>query len=286
MLTEKNELSNSSLKEKIWFFVSLGLLMLMAGLFLFPFYWMLVGAFQPSTASISIPPTWFPKIFTLANFNRLFTRTFALRWFLNSVIVAGSATVLTVAFASMSGYAFAKKKFPGRQVIFWTLLATMMVPKQIMLIPLYMLMNKYYLYNTYPGMFLPKIAAPFAIFLMRQFMQSIPDELIQSAKIDGAGEGTIFTKIIIPLSLSALGTVAILTFLGTWNDYMWQLIIVKDLIMSTLPVGIAKVSRTEEEINYGLLMAGATFGAIPMLAMFLYFQKYFIRGITMGAIKG
>ena len=162
----------------------------------------------------------------------------------------------------------------------------MMVPKQVMMVPLYILMNKYGLYNTYPGQILPMVAWPFGLFMMKQFIQGIPDDIVQSARIDGANEWVIFSRIIIPMSLPAVATVSILSFVNTWNDYMWQLVIVKDLVMSTLPVGIAKVSRTELNVDYGLLMAGAAFSAVPMLIIFLFFQKYFVKGISMGAVKG
>ena len=286
MLTDSIELTHGNRWERFSFRISLVLLGLLALLFIFPLYWMVKGALQPASASLLIPPTFLPTRFVLKNFAQLFTQTLALRWFLNSAIVAGCSTGLTLLFASLSGYAFAKKRFPGRELIFWILLTAMMVPKQVMLIPLYILMNHYGLYNTYPGMFLPMVAWPFGLFLMRQFMQSIPDDLIQAAKIDGAGEVKTFTQVIVPMSIPAFGTVGILYFINTWNDYMWQLVVVKSLAMSTLPVGIAKVSRTQFDINYGLLMAGATFGAIPMTAIFLFFQRYFVRGLTMGALKG
>ncbi len=286
MLTQTNELRQYTLVEKVWFYFSLGLLFVLAFIFLFPLYWMFLGAFEPSSLAIKMPPNFLPVHLTLHNFEKLFTSTKALRWFINSIIVAGSSTVLTLIFASMAGYAFGKKKFPGRELIFWVLITAMMVPKQVMMIPLYILMNKYHLYNTYPGMFLPMVAWPFGLFLMKQFMQSIPEDLLLSAKIDGAGEWKIFISIVLPLSIPAFGTVGILYFINTWNDYMWQLVITKDIIMSTLPVGIAKVARNEFIVDYGRLMSGAAFGAVPMIAIFLFFQKYFISGITMGALKG
>lgn len=161
-----------------------------------------------------------------------------------------------------------------------------MVPKQVTLVPLYIMMNQYGLYNTYPGMFLPMVAWPFGLFLFRQFMQSIPSDIIESARIDGAHEFTTYLRIIVPMSRPAFATVGIMYFIQTWNDYMWQLVIVKDLFMSTLPVGIAKVSRTQFEVDYGLLMAGTAFGSILVAIAFFAFQKHFVRGLTMGAVKG
>ena len=286
MLTLTNELIQYKPKEKIWFFISLIILFFIALLSLFPFYWMIVRAFQPTSASYKIPPDFFPVNPTLFNFERLFAKTAILRWFINSCIVAGSCTFLTLMFASMSGYAFAKKRFPGRQIIFWVLMTAMMFPRQVMLIPLFILMNRYNLYNTHPGMFLPMVANPLGLFMMRQFMQGIPDDIIQSAKIDGAGEFLIYRKIILPMSLAAFGAVGILYFVNTWNDYLWQLVMSKNTKMFTLPVGIATISKTLFETDYGLAMAGSVIGAIPMIAIFLAFQKYFISGITLGALKG
>jgi len=286
MLTSTNELKQSGGFDRIKFTLGFILISVLAFIFLFPIYWMIKCAIQPSYYAIQIPPEFIPTKFTLLNFKKLFTKTYALRWFLNSVIVAGASTVLTVFFSSLSGYAFAKKQFVGKEVIFWILLTAMMVPKQVTMVPLYILMNSYGLYNTYHGQYLPIVAWPFGLFMMKQFMQGIPNDIIHSAKIDGANEWQIFSRVIIPMSLPAIATVGIFSFVNTWNDYMWQLVIVKDLIMSTLPVGIAKVSRTEMDIDYGLLMAGATFSAMPMLLLFVFFQKYFVKGITMGAIKG
>jgi multiple sugar transport system permease protein len=286
MIALTNELKQGTWKDRIEFAVSLALLFLLAFLFLFPFYWMVKGALQPSSMALQIPPSFAPVRLSLDNFHRLFTRTLALRWLANSIIVAGSATLLTLLTASLSGYAFAKKRFPGRELIFWLLLTAMMVPKQVMLVPLYVLMNRYGLYNTHAGMFLPMVAWPFGLFLFRQFMQGIPNALIDSARMDGAGEALTFRRIIAPMSKPAFATVGILYFINTWNDYMWQLVMAKDLLVSTLPVGVSRVSRTEFEVDYGLLMAGATFGAVLVAAAFLFFQKYFVRGLTMGAVKG
>ncbi len=286
MLTSTNEYRQGGFLNRAGFTVSFILLLLLAFLFLFPLYWMAKAAFQPSFFAIQTPPVFLPVKLTLKNFDKLFNQTPALRWFLNSLIVASSSTVLTVFFSSLAGYAFGKKKFAGKNFLFWMLLTAMMVPKQVMLIPLYILMNKYSLYNTYPGQFLPMVAWPFGLFLMKQYMQGLPDDIIQSAKIDGAGEWTVFSRIILPISVPAIATIGILTFVNTWNDYMWQLVMVKDLAMATLPVGISKVSSTEMSVDYGLLMAGASFGAMPMIAIFAFFQKYFVKGITMGAVKG
>lgn len=286
MTTNKTELKQSGPWEKASFGVSLFFLFIFAFLFLFPLYWMVKAAFQPSSMAIQMPPEFLPVKLTLSNFAKLFGKTPAFRWLLNSVIVAGMSTALTVIFSSFAGYAFGKKNFVGKNILFWMLMTAMMVPKQVTLVPLYVMMNQYHLYNTYAGQYLPMVAWPFGLFLMRQYMQTLPDECLQSARIDGAGEWTVFWRIVMPLSKPAVATTAILTFVNTWNDYMWQLVIVKDTIMATLPVGISKFAYSEMSVDYGLLMAGAAFGALPMILLFAFFQKYFVKGITMGAVKG
>lgn len=283
---ETNEFAQSSGREKGMYIFSLVLLFILSFVFVFPFYWMVKGGLQPTSMALQVPPNIAPTHLTLDNFRRLFTETNALRWLVNSIVVAGSSTVLTLFTASFSGYAFAKKRFPGRTLIFWILVAAMMVPKQVTLVPLYIMMNRYGMYNTYSGMFLPMVAWPFGLFLFRQFMQGIPNDILESARIDGANEFSTYLKIIVPMSRPAFATVGIMYFINTWNDYMWQLVITKDLVMSTLPVGIAKVSRTQFEVDFGLLMAGATFGSILITIAFLFFQKHFVRGLTMGAVKG
>jgi len=286
LLIESREFAYGNRREQVFYYFTILLIFLLSLLFLFPFYWMFKGALQPSFMANQIPPSFLPINLTLNNFNRLFSRYPAVRWFSNSTIVSGSATVVTLVFGSLAGYAFAKRNFPGKEIIFWMLLTTMMLPRETMLIPLYILMNRYGLYNTYAGMALPQIAWPFGLFLMRQFMTSIPDELIQSAKIDGANELSIFLRIIVPLSVPAFGTVGILYFVRVWNDYLWQLVITKDLAMNTLPVGVAKISQGEFAIDYGLLMSGAAVSAIPMILIFVFFQRYFVKGLTVGSVKG
>ena len=286
LFVENKRTAYGTTSEKIIFYVGLCGLFGAALLFLFPLYWMTKGAIEPTVMAIRLPPTLVPSDITLDNFTRLIQRTAVMRWLVNSVVVAGSATALTLFFGSLAGYAFAKRRFPGRELIFWILLTALMAPRQVMLIPLYILMNAYGLYNTHPGMFLPQVAWPFGLFLMRQFMQSIPNSLIESAKMDGASEFRVYRSIILPLSIPALGSVGILYFVRTWNDYMWQLVITRDRLMWTLPVGVSTVARTELQLDFGLMMAGATFGALPMIAIFLFFQKYFVRGLTVGAVKG
>ncbi len=285
-IIESPRFAYSNQREKIVYIATLVLIFAFAILFMFPFYWMFKGAFQPSAMARQIPPSMIPTHLTVANFVRIFTRFPIGMWFYNSAVVALSATVLTLLFGSLSGYAFAKRRFPGREVIFWILLTAMMLPREVMLVPLYILMNRFGFYNTHIGMFLPQVAWPFGLFLMRQFMTSIPDELIQAAKVDGASEFFVFLKIIVPLSIPAFGTVGIIYFVRIWNDYLWQLVIAGNVRMYTVPVGISAIARGEFSLDYGLLMAGAAIGAVPMITVFLFFQKYFVKGLTLGGVKG
>jgi len=257
-----------------------------AVLFLFPLYWMITGSLKGPISTLKVPPELFPTAPTLLNYQQLFSRFPAWRWMFNSCLVAGGTTLLTLLFASMSGYAFGKKQFLGKRVLFVILLSTMMMPQQVILIPLFLQMKRLGLMNSYPGMILPLVAWPFGMFLIRQFMPSIPNELIDAARIDGATEIGIYSRIILPLSKPALGALGIFTFMQAWNDYLWQLIIINDSRMLTLPVAISTVTRAENFANLGLMMTGATFAFVPMFVIFMIFQDYFVKGLTVGAVKG
>jgi multiple sugar transport system permease protein len=253
---------------------------------LMPLYWMITGSFKDQHGAIAYPPQLFPSPTTLKNWSSLLFSMYAPRWLLNSVIVSVGVTILAVITSTLAGYAFGKKKFPGRTVLFWTLLLTMMLPKQISLIPLFIMMRDLKWFDTYWGMIVPYIAYPFGIFLMKQFMQGIPDDLLDAGKIDGASEWQVVWRIVVPLSKPAIGALAIFAFMGAWNDYIWQLIIINKEVMMTLPVGISKLVAGWSTLDIGLGMAGATLAFIPMLIIFIAFQDYFVKGITVGAMKG
>jgi multiple sugar transport system permease protein len=255
-----------------------------AALFLFPFYWMVSCAFKTQMVAVSIPPEWLPKEPTLANFQLLF-KVPVVRWFFNSLFISLATTFLVCTVSAMAGYALAKKEFPGRNLIFWTFVAVMTMPKQVVLVPLFIMMRKLNLFDSYSGLIFPAIGWPFGIFLMKQFTQTTPTEVLQAAKIDGCSELQVFTKIVLPLVKPGIGALAIFTFMACWNDYFWQLIMIKSTLMKTLPLGVAGMQE-EFGTNYGLLMAGSALASIPMIAIFLTFQKYFTQGITMGAVKG
>jgi multiple sugar transport system permease protein len=251
-----------------------------------PFVWMILGSFKSAAELIRVPPTWFPENPTLDNYSRLFVRLDFPRFFFNSAIVASAVTFGNLLFCSMVGYALAKLNFPGRNSLFVLVLLTLMVPGAVTVIPLFVIISMLGLANTHLGLILPFLAGPFGVFLMRQFMQSIPDELLEAARIDGASEYYIFWRIALPLAGAALATLAILTFLGSWNAFIWPLIVATDDRMYTLPVALATFSVGQYSADYGLLMAGSVALVIPVLIVFLLLQRFFIEGIAMTGIKG
>jgi len=265
--------------------VAIAIVAALAVMSLMPLYWMVVTSIKQPTLVMQMPPEWFPKQLSLANFRDLFSRRLLGRWTLNSAVVATSVTAAQLFVASLAGYAFAKKEFAGRNVLFWLYVGSMMIPGQVTLIPRYILMSKLRFVNTYWGLILPSIAAPFGVFLMKQFMQTLPGEIIDAGKIDGASEFGIYTRLVLPLSKPALAVLGIFTFVSEWNDFLWPLVITNSSEMRTLQVGLAMLQE-EVPMAFGLLMAGATYAAIPITIVFLIFQRYFLTGLTVGALKG
>ena len=263
--------------------VSLIILSILALMAFIPLYWMVVTAFKQPTLTMKFPPEIFPKNPTLQNFESLFQRRDLFRWTLNSVIVAGTVTLTQIFLCAMAGYAIAKKRFPGSKLFFWIYISSMMIPKQVTIVPLYIMVANFGMVDSYAGLILPSIAAPFGVFLMRQFMLSLPNEIIDAARIDGAGEFKTFWTIILPMSKPALAVLGIFTFVGEWNSFLWPLIVTQSSKMKTLQAGLALIQE-EVPMEYAYLMAGATFAAVPMIIVFLSFQKYFLRGVTVGAV--
>lgn len=266
--------------------LALGLVTILALVSLFPLYWMTSGSLKRSTSAMRSPPELFPSKPTLVNYRNLFTQFPAFRWIGNSTVVAGAAAMLSLLFSSMAGYAFGKKDFPGKSLIFSILLSAMMMPFYVILIPLFLRFRDLGLVNTYLGMILPLVGWPFGIFLVRQFMALIPRELIDAAKVDGASELQVYWRIVLPIAKPAMGALGIFAFVTAWNDYIWQLVIVNDPAMMTLPVAVSTITRAELRVDVGLLMTGATVAFVPMFVVFLLLQDYFIRGVTVGALKG
>lgn len=262
------------------------LLIISTIVFIFPFYWIMTGAFKIQTVATAIPPEWFPLKPTLSNWLELFKNPIW-RWTLNSFIISIVEMIAVCLVSSTAGYVLAKKLFPGRKIIFTMFIAAMALPKQVILVPLFTMLADFGWVNTYYGLILPAIGWPFGVFLMKQFAQTIPGELIEAAKMDGCSEIRLFSTIILPLLKPALGALAIFTFIASWNDYFSQLIMIRSTTMMTLPLGVSMMTTQSEFMtNYGVLMAGAALASVPMIAIFLVFQKAFTQGITMGAVKG
>ena len=284
--TSNVQLPTSNLRTVRWpIILAYVILTLWAIWALLPLFWMLTTSLKETRAAIKFPPEWLPSHPTLMNYERLFARAPALRWFANSAIVAIAHTFSMLLFCSMAGYAFAKKEFPGKTAIFWGLLSTMMIPGMVLLVPLFLLVSRMGLINNFGGLILPGMVGAFGVFLMKQFIQTLPGELIDAARIDGAGELGVYSRVILPLSKPALAVLGIFSFMGAWNDFLWPLLITQSKDMRTLAVGLATLQQ-ESMTDYGLLMAGSAVAAIPMIIVFFAFQKHFLKGLTIGAIKG
>ena len=262
-----------------------GALAVIALLSLAPLAWMVSVSFMPRGEASHFPPPFLPSMATLDNYRALFATTGVARNFANSLLVSGAITVLSLLVNTMAGYAFAKLRFTGRERIFQLLLAALVVPAQVAMLPLFLLMKQLGLVNSYWGVIVPAMATVFGIFLVRQYARSIPDELIEAARIDGAGELRIFFQVVLPMLKPVLVTLAIFTFMGAWNDFMWPLIVLTDQAHYTLPVALATLSR-EHIMDVEMMMAGAVVTVLPVLALFLVLQRYYIQGLLLGSVKG
>ncbi len=262
--------------------ILLGFLSLMA---LFPFLWMVATSFKQTTVLFRWPPEFIPRSPTTANYVSLWTQSDFVYWMKNSVIISAVVTTISLLFNSMAAYSFAKRSFPGRDILFLLVLGTLMVPGQVTLVPVFLLISKLKWVNTYQAMILPLVAGPFGIFLMRQYMVTIPDALIDAARIDGCSEFGIFTGIILPLVKPALAALAVFAFQVSWNSFLLPLVVTTTSKMRTLPVGLA-VYQAQFTTQWGLVMAGATLTMIPVLVFFLLFQRYFVEGLALTGIKG
>ena len=264
--------------------MSVALLIVLALLMLFPLYWILTGSLKGAKEINARAPSFFPVSPTTANYVKLFNKP-AWTWLLNTVFICGMAMLLTCLCGAMGGYALAKKRFVGRGVIFSMFVCAMALPKQVIMIPLLKEMAWLNLHNTLWAVIFPTVGWPFGVFLMKQFSENIPNEMLEAARIDGAGEIRTFIDIVFPLIKPGVGALAIFTFITAWNDYFLQLIMLNSQRKLTISLGIAKM-QGEASTDFGLIMAGATLASVPIIAVFLAFQKYFTRGITMGAVKG
>lgn len=295
------------MSTKIYRVVSVTAIIILAILFAFPLYWIVTGSFKTAQEINAASPAWWPSEWVLTNYEKLFSKQYAplfsisipftditfagpqvpaaIRWLVNTVFMAVAAMALTCATAAMAGYALAKKRFFGRTVVFTLIVCAMALPKQVILIPLLREMSALKLYNTIWAVILPIVGWPFGVFLIKQFAEGIPGEMMEAARIDGASEWRTFSDVALPMIKPGIGALAIFTFINSWNDYFMQLIMLTSTETSTISLGIANM-QAENSTDFGLIMAGAALAAIPIIIVFLIFQKYFTKGITMGAVKG
>jgi multiple sugar transport system permease protein len=275
--------NNKKKKEKIDIIFN-GLVIVFAVLNLFPLYWLFTSSLKNSSDVVKMPPDWFPKTFTLSNYVDVFNNQPALRWAFNSIFVSLFSTIALIIVSCLAAYAFSKLKFKGKNVIFIIFISSLMVPKEVMIVPLFRIIQDLGMVNTLSGMIWPNVATAFGVFMLKGFFDSIPDSLRESAKIDGAREFTIFYKIMLPMVKPGIGALFILNFVQVWNDYLWQLVVGQEENSKTLMVGIATLMQ-DLNPNFAYKMAGATVAAVPMLLIFIFFQRYFTSGISIGAVK-
>ena len=296
--------------------LTLILISIVAVLFAFPLYWIITGSFKTGAAINATTPEWWPSQWVLTNYQKLFsgksaplwqlavpfgskfsangepiyfsvgpTAPAAIRWMINTVFMAVMSMILTCITAAMAGYALAKKRFVGRKLLFTLIVCAMALPKQVIVIPLAQEMKLLHLSDTLWAVILPTVGWPFGVFLMKQFSETIPNEILEAARVDGAGELKTFFSVVFPMIKPGIGALAIFTFVNTWNDYFLQLVMLTSEEKWTLPLAIANM-QGEMSSDFGLIMAGAALASIPIIVVFIAFQKYFTQGIAMGAVKG
>ncbi|MFN2399576.1 MAG: carbohydrate ABC transporter permease [Gemmatimonadaceae bacterium] len=250
-----------------------------------PLVWMVLASLMPAGQANTYPPVFIPRPITFEHYAVLFTRLNIGRYFVNSALLAFAVTAISLLINSMAGYAFAKFQFRGRDRLFRSLLTALVIPAQVAMLPLFLLLKELGMINSYGGVIIPGMASIFGIFLVRQYTLSVPDELLQAARIDGAGEFRIYWSIVLPVIRPILATLAIFTFMGTWNDFMWPLIVLSDEAKYTLPVALANLSG-EHVQDTELMMAGSVLTVLPVLLSFVFLQRYYLEGIMVGSVKG
>jgi len=281
--SEQNQ--SAATRRRVSQIILYGLLIVGAFIALFPMLWMVSASFMPAGEASTYPPHLIPTRITFDHYRDLFTRLNLGRYLFNSTLIAVTVTAVSLVINSMAGYAFAKLRFRGRDRTFRILSLGLVLPVQIAMLPLFLLMKNLHLINTYWGVIIPGMASIFGIFLIRQYALSIPDDMLDAARIDGASELRIYWEVVVPGILPILATLAIWTFLATWNDFMWPLIVLSDESHYTLPVALANLSG-EHVQDTELMMAGSVLTVIPVLAVFLFLQRYYIQGVMAGSVKG
>ena len=304
---KNNQLDMVKVRSKTYRVFCWVLVLILAFLFTFPLYWIITGSFKSPQEINNVNPTWFPEEFVMRNYEKLmskrsaplfnFTIPFtdmtikgptipaAYRWLINTVFMSVTSMIITCVTSAMAGYVLAKKRFWGRGIVFGLIVCAMALPKQVVLVPLVRLMSNVGLYDNIWAVIFPIVGWPFGVFLLKQFSEGIPTEMVEACRIDGASEWRTFTDVMFPMIKPGVGACAIFTFINSWNDYFMQLIMLTSTSNLTISLGIATM-QGEVVIDYGLLMAGSALASVPIIIVFLIFQKYFTKGITMGAVKG
>ena len=316
---KKQNTLNNPIGSSIYKYASYVFVCIMAVLFTFPLYWIITGAFKSGAEINAKDPAWWPSEWVSINFEKLCDRRSAplfdfsvggfqiglfglsfeipeytimgpvvpaaIRWLVNSVFMSVASMLLTCLTAAMAGYALAKKRFYGKTILFSLIVCAMALPKQVILIPLLREMKALGIYDTVWAVVFPVIGWPFGVFLLKQFAEGIPTEMVEACRIDGASEWRTFTDVMFPMIKPGVGACAIFTFINSWNDYFMQLIMLTSNKNLTISLGIATM-QGESSVDVGLLMAGSALASVPIIVVFLIFQKYFTKGITMGAVKG
>ena len=305
MTTTDNRLASEQRRARLYNIISCMFVFLIAFTFLFPLYWIITGSFKVKGEIIAPQPTWWPQEWTMVNYENLMSKRSAplfslelfgyiisgptvpgaLRWLVNTVFMSVTSMLLTCLTSAMAGYALAKKRFFGRGLLFSLIVCAMALPKQVILIPLVREMSALHLYDSIWSVIFPIVGWPFGVFLLKQFAEGIPTEMVEACRIDGASEWRTFTDVMFPMVKPGVGACAIFTFINSWNDYFMQLIMLMSTEELTISVGIATM-QGENSTDFGLLMAGSALASIPIIIVFLIFQKYFTKCITMGAVKG
>ncbi len=318
----KTRLDREAQRQRIYYITSCIMVGILAFLFAFPLYWIISGAFKNGAEINSPEPVWFPSGLDMGNFERLMAKRTAplfdftigpfvlegfgykitlgsgasytitgpvvpgaIRWLVNTVFMSVTSMLLTCLTSAMAGYVLAKKRFWGKGLIFTLVICAMALPKQVILMPLLRQMRELELYDTMWAVIFPIVGWPFGVFLLKQFSEGIPTEMVEACRIDGASEWRTFTDVMFPMIKPGVGACAIFTFINSWNDYFMQLIMLTSNKNLTISLGVATM-QGESSTDYGLLMAGAALASVPIIIVFLIFQKYFTKGITMGAVKG
>ena len=259
-----------------------------AVLFAFPIWFMVTSAFKEETEIQAIPIHWWPHDFQwLARFREAAEFAPLWRYLFNSTLYAAVHVAVTVFFGALAGYGFAKYRFPGRSVLFFFVISTLMIPFQVLVVPLFIEVKAFGWENSYPGLIVPGMMNALGVFMMRQYIADLPDELLEAGRIDGAGEFRMFLRIVLPLTLPALVSLAIIVFIAAWGSFLWPLVIVQDRALNVLAVGLTNYSQPYQHAPmWGAAMAASTIATIPIACLFIFFQRYFIKGLTAAALKG